>query len=260
MGDEEEIKEEPKQKQTECPPGAPMWMATFSDLVTLLLTFFVLLLSMANMDPVKFSAASASVKKAFGTSEESASISQSMPIIPSPPVTRFQPLEQKNTQKVYNRIKERLESLRLNKDVQLINREDNTIVLRINDNILFASGSPKLEPESFPLLRTIADIVRPLPMDMRIEGHTDNTPSGKSKFGNWDLSVERAVSVLRFYTQSQMFPLDRMSAVGYGKDRPIVPNQDEKARARNRRVDFLLTLQAGKKERASTTTGNSVPL
>lgn len=244
MAEEEIPQEEEKQKQEECPAGAPAWMTTFSDLVTLLLTFFVLLLSMANMDEVKFNAAAKSMQDAFGSFSSPARVEYRVPILPSAPVTRYSPIHQQSSQKIYDRIQARLESLRLSKDVELIKKDENSIILRVKDSILFAPGIARLEPESYPILRSIADIIRPLPMDLRIEGHTDDTPISENKYSNWDLSVARAVSVLRYYTQSKMFPLDRMAAVGYGKTRPVATNSDELSRAKNRRVDFLLTLQA----------------
>ncbi len=256
MAEEEIPQEEGKQKQEECPAGAPAWMTTFSDLVTLLLTFFVLLLSMANMDEVKFNAAAKSVQDAFGSFVSPSRMEFAVPVLPSSPIAPYVPINQQSSQKLYNKIKEKIQSLRLSKDIHVIKKDEDTIVLRIDDSILFAPGIARLEPESYPMLRSIADIIRPLPMDLRIEGHTDNTPFGRNQYGNWNLSVARAVSVLRYYTQSDMFPIDRMAAVGYGADRPVAPNTDEASKAKNRRVDFILTLQA---KASRTQSHNNIP-
>ncbi len=251
---EEEIKEEGKQKKEECPAGAPAWMTTFSDLVTLLLTFFVLLLSMSHMDEMKFNAASKSLQVAFGTFDSPSQKEFKMPVLPSAPSSRYIPVPQQSAKALYDKIKARIESLRLSKDVDLIQKDKDSVILRVKDSVLFEPGRASLQLEAHPLLRSIADIIRPLPMDLRIEGHTDNTPF-KVKNGNWELSTARAVSVMRYYVRGDMFPLDRMAAVGYGKDRPTVPNDSEENRAKNRRVDFLLTLQTPK-----TTGGGNVPL
>jgi chemotaxis protein MotB len=242
---EEAVQEKPaKEKKQECPVGAPAWMVTYSDLVTLLLTFFVLLLSMASMDPVRFTEASSSLKDAFGTHKEPAHVEFAIPVLPSSPITQYSPITQQVTEKVYEKIKSQIDSLRLNNNVGVIQNDDNSIILRINDSVLFEKAKSKIAPQSYSILRTVADIIRPLPMDIRIEGHTDDQKVNDSKFGNWDLSVARAVSVLRFFTQSELLPLDRMSAIGYGKERPIVPNRDDASRAKNRRVDFFLTLES----------------
>ncbi len=252
--------EEKKEKKVECPAGAPAWMVTYSDLVTLLLTFFVLLVSMANMDPVKFISATNSLKDAFGMHKESAKVDFTLPIFPSQPMAPFSPVQIKSSEKVYEKIKSQIDSLRLQNDVGVIKMDDDSIVLRIRDSILFAPGQSEVSPKSYPILRDIADIIRPLPMDLRIEGHTDDIPVQGSRFGNWDLSVARSVSVLKFLSQSDLLSLDRMAAVGYGKDRPIVINKDKASRAKNRRVDFVLKLKGNGAQARSPITNDTMPL
>lgn len=256
----EEAAEEKKEKCPDCPAGAPAWMTTYSDLVTLLLTFFVLLLSMANMDPVKVLEASSSLKDAFGMHKESAHVVFSIPILPSPPITPYSPIQQHSTQNVYDKIKSQIDSRRLENNVGVIKNDDESIILRINDSVLFDRGSAKIAPKSYSILRTVADIIRPLPMDLRIEGHTDDIPVSDSKYSNWDLSVERAVSVMRFFTQSDLLPLDRMAAIGYGKKRPLVPNRDDVSRGANRRVDFFLKLQSNTNKTHLASPKSSIPL
>ncbi len=241
MADDEKAPvEEVKCPKCVCVEGAPAWMTTFADLVTLLLTFFVLLLSMANMEEVKFTEASASIRNAFGAHSLPAPSKFSIPIIPSPPVSKFTPIQNEMAAKVYKRIQSQLKSDNIPEEVELIKKEDGTIILRINDTILFEKGSSTVSPTAYPTLRNLADIIRPLPMRLRIEGHTDSTPVSKNKIGNWNLSTDRAVSIMRFFKRGNHLPLDRMSAIGYGADRPIAPNTNEANMAKNRRVDFVL--------------------
>lgn len=241
MADDEKAPvEEVKCPKCVCVEGAPAWMTTFADLVTLLLTFFVLLLSMANMEEVKFTEASASIRSAFGAHSLPAPSKFSIPIIPSPPVSKFTPIQNEMAAKVYKRIQSQLKSDNIPEEVELIKKEDDTIILRINDTILFKKGSSTVSPTAYPTLRNLADIIRPLPMRLRIEGHTDSTPVSKRKIGNWNLSTDRAVSIMRFFKRGNLLPLDRMSAIGYGADRPIAPNTNEANMAKNRRVDFVL--------------------
>jgi len=249
-----------KERKAEAPSGAPAWMVTYSDLVTLLLTFFVLLLSMANMDPVRFTAATSSLQDAFGMHRESTRQDFSLPILPSSPNAQYSPIHIQTTEKVYEKVKSQVDSLRLKDNIGLIKKDDDSIILRINDSVLFDPGQSKISPKAYPILRNIADIIRPLPMDLRIEGHTDDTPVPGLKIGNWDLSVNRSVSVLRFLTQSDLLPLDRMAAVGYGKDRPVVANEDEAGRAKNRRVDFVLKLQSNRSPVSGPITNGNIPL
>lgn len=203
---------------------------------------------MASMDPVRFTAASSSLKHALGVPSEPTPVDYTMPITPSLPITKFTPLLQQNTKKVHEKIKNQIQALRINSDVETINTEQNTIILRLHDSILFAPNQTDITPKAYMILRQISDIVRPLPVLMRIEGHSDDTSPGQTAISNWDLSIGRAVSVLRFFVQSDLLELDRMSAVGYGPDRPIAPNTSEENRAKNRRVDFVLRLKPPKVE------------
>jgi len=260
MAEEEQVQEEQKETKCRCAAGAPAWMVTYSDLVTLLLTFFVLLLSMASMDPVKFTKASSSMKDAFGIHAAPVHVDFAIPILPSPPVTTFSPIQHQTTKNMYEKIKSQLDSLRLNEDIGVIQRKDDSIVLRVNDSILFKPGQAQITSRSYTTLRTLADIIKPLPMNLRIEGHTDDTPVSKSKFGSWDLSAARSISVLRFLAQSDLLPLDRMAAVGYGKKRPVVPNRDEATRALNRRVDFVLRLSAVHSKPGINLQNEAIPL
>ena len=260
MAEEKQQAPPKKERKIDVPAGAPAWMVTYSDLVTLLLTFFVLLLSMANMDPTRFTAASSSLKDAFGMHQEQARVDFAIPVLPSQPISQFSPIQIQTTEKVYEKIKSQIDSLRLNNNIGVIKKDDDSIILRINDSVLFGPGQSALSPKSLPILRTIADIVRPLPMDLRIEGHTDDIPLQNSQLSNWDLSVDRSVSVLRFFTHSDLLPLDRMAAVGYGKDRPIVVNKDEASRAQNRRVDFVLKLQSNRSPANNPISKGTLPL
>ena len=228
-------------KEPECPPaGLPMWMATYSDLVTLLLTFFVLLLTMASLDPTKFVQAKTSIEAAFGWSTKAAPVPFSIPIIPSPPKSKFTPIPRQSPIQYFKRIKTDLEMTKLDKQVEIVQKDNDSIVLRIQDSVLFDSGQTELNPASYPILRKVADILRPLPMTMRIEGHTDPRPIGDKNMTNWDLSVARAVAVMAFYQRGQLFSLDRMSAAGYGATQPLVPNTTPNNMAQNRRVEFVI--------------------
>ncbi len=260
MSEEQVPQEEQKETKCKCAAGAPAWMVTYSDLVTLLLTFFVLLLSMASMDPVKFTKASSSIKDAFGIHAAPSTISFSIPILPSAPITPYSPIQEHTTKKVYEEVKSQIDSLRLSKDIGVLKRDDQSIVLRISESVLFKPGQAKLSIKSYPTLRTIADIINPLPMDLRIEGHTDDSPLKDKPYSQWDLSVNRSVSVLRFFNQSNLLTLDRMSSVGYGKDRPVVPNKNDAARALNRRVDFVLRLNSPDTQLKDSARNTIVPL
>jgi len=214
--------------------GAPEWMVTYSDMVTLLLTFFVLLLSMASMDQVKFDKASGSLKGAFGVfgGQDEQKISQ-------PTIVEIAPIQDDLVQRTFTRIKTQINRLRLDRSIELV-KDRGAVILRINDAVLFAPGSQRLKEEAYPVLRKVAGLIEPLPLQARIEGHTDNIPFVRSDMSNWELSVMRSIAVLRFFQEQSLLPLDRLSAVGYGDQHPIAPNDTPENRAINRRVEFVL--------------------
>ncbi len=206
-------------------------MVTYSDLVTLLLTFFVLLLSMANMDPVKFLKVANSMRTAFGIIGTADSLDIAPNVIDIAPL-----VENDMAQRVYKRIQVQLNRLKIDKDITLA-VDRGAVVLRVNSIVLFEPGKTKVKPEAYPLLRQVAELVHPLPLHIRAEGHTDNSGSEDA---NWDISVARAVSTIKFFTKENLLPLDRVSAVGYGSQHPIAPNDSPGDMALNRRVEFVL--------------------
>jgi len=223
-----------RKKQKKQPAGAPAWMVTYSDMVTLLLTFFVLLLSMANLDKRKFFDALGSLKGAFGFLQSS-SVSE----INKPQVISYAPMDDDYVSRLYNRVQAMLTRLRIDRDIDLV-QDRGAVILRVKDAILFEAGSTTLRPEAGPVLREIAGLVQPLPLLLRIEGHTDDQPPSDPAVTNWDISVQRAVTVLKFFAAEDLLPLDRLSAVGYGDRRPVAPNLGNEQKALNRRGEFVL--------------------
>ncbi|MBN2644254.1 MAG: flagellar motor protein MotB [Desulfuromonadaceae bacterium] len=224
----------PKKKSKKSGGGAPEWMVTYSDMVTLLLTFFVLLLSMANMDQVKFNQAASSLRGAFGVFG-----GKDQKEISPPSLVEIAPIHDDLVQRLYTRIQSQMNRLRLDPSVKLV-KDRGAVILRIDDAILFGAGQWELKPESHPVLRKVASLIQPLPLQARIEGHTDDVPFSREDMSNWDLSVNRAISVLKFFQRNDLLPLDRMSAVGYGSQHPLVPNDTPENRSKNRRVEFVL--------------------
>ena len=223
-----------KKNQDSGGSGAPAWMVTYSDMVTLLLTFFVLLLSMARLDKVLFRDAAGSLRGAFGVMNSAQNNEVAVPRI-----IEFSPIDDDYVARVYKRVQAQMKRLKLDRDIELV-KDRGAVILRVKDSILFSSGRVLIKPEAEPVLRKIAELVKPLPFGMRIEGHTDNVPPTGGNVTNWDISMMRAVNVLKFFTKEDLFPIQRMSAVGYGAQKPVVSNDDEKGRALNRRVEFVM--------------------
>ena len=118
----------------------------------------------------------------------------------------------------------------------------NKLIINIDDKISFDSGSAELKKEIFPALKKIADILQKYPENsIMVEGHTDNIPIKTRRFrDNWQLSTERALSVLDYLLKNKDLNKSRFAAAGYGEHNPIVPNDTPENRALNRRVDIVL--------------------
>lgn len=236
MGEEEE---------EEAEEGAPAWMATFADMMSLLLTFFVLLLSFANMDVVQFRTMMGSVREAFGVQFETPGDFQgraNTPVAiheggsPSDPSVLPQSMALMQLQR---RLRE--EGLQ---HVVEASEDSRGISLRIRDAVLFDSGSATLLPEALPVLTRIGEISTEFTHALAIEGHTDDRPISNVRFpSNWELSAARASAVLRHLERAGTGP-DEMSIAGYADTRPVAGNDTNDGRAQNRRVEFIFARPA----------------
>ncbi|MFK7988489.1 MAG: flagellar motor protein MotB [Sandaracinaceae bacterium] len=235
-----------EEAECECEEGAPAWMSTFSDMATLLLTFFVLLLSFANMDVVEFRTMMGSVRDAFGVQHESPGefmARSNSPISVAPGGSPSNPsiLQQATT---VERIRTRLNSEGLGESVEVSDTERG-IVMRIREAVLFGSGSATLVADGLPILERIASIAMEFARQIRIEGHTDDRPIATGRFpSNWELSAARATAVLRHLERSGT-AADAMSIAGYADTRPVAANTEGAGRAQNRRVEFVLVDATG---------------
>ncbi len=228
-----------KQEECKCEEGLPLWMATFSDLMTLLLCFFVLLLSFANMDIVKFKESIGSLKDAFGVQrkrEEFRQLAWSPSDIEKQKELDLQ-AEDKQVMEMVFSIKETLDEKGEN-EIQ-VSPDNKGVLLRVDSGVLFGSGSATLKPQAAEVLKNIVDIMKKYNYNVIVRGHTDNVPIRHSKFfpSNWELSAARAAATLRFLVGNDISST-RMKAVGYAGTRPIVPNNTPGNRTINRRVEF----------------------
>lgn len=115
------------------------------------------------------------------------------------------------------------------------------IVISIMDNILFQSGKAELSEESKPILAKMAQLLKTLPNDIRIEGHTDNVPISTPEFpSNWHLSIARATNTAYYLMRDQGLNQERVSVVGNSEFKPIADNNSPETRALNRRVDIVI--------------------
>jgi len=222
------------------------WMVTFSDLIMLLLTFFVMLLSMSSMDKKQLQNIRSALNEAAGLLEYSnlEEVNNLGKFIQ----------EYQNTNDCFvidqdylkRLVKARSDKL-LSKTIEDLNEiiditdDERGIVLSVHENILFDSGEVKIKKGAFPILDSISMAIKSCPNDILIMGHTDNIPI-KSKVyeSNWELSSYRGLSVLEYFLKKKGLQPSRFSIGGYGPARPLYPNDTPKNRALNRRVEIII--------------------
>ncbi len=233
-------------EQCDCPkidPGAPKWVVTFGDLMSLLLCFFVLLLSFSEMDRQKYKQVAGSLEKAFGVQRKNRAmeIPKGMKLI----------AKDFDQEAIATRIKEDLgreidyiveESLTDLKDQIDLESGENEVIIRLMGESTFDSGKADIRPQLKPLLKKVGDILNTSVGDISIAGHTDNVPILRGPFRtNLRLSAARASAVAEFMISETHIDPRRISTMGFGEYRPIESNDTVIGRQRNRRVEIILT-------------------
>ncbi|MFC1491130.1 flagellar motor protein MotB [Nitrospinota bacterium] len=230
-------------------PDPDAWLVTFGDLITLLLTFFVLMLSMSSMDKKR-------VEEAFEHFGGSPFLLEggSSPVIGPPTETSKSAAAQiqrgmnlaDQMKKVFSPDMRGEKSpmevvLDATGEVRIIgDRDGQTIVF--SGSFLFHPGSTQIRIGAFPLLDGIAKVLSEGDEVISVEGHTDSRemPMNPKYKDRWDLSAARAVNVLKYLIQKGKISGNRLSAVGYGESRPVKPNEKEADRLSNRRVEIVI--------------------
>ena len=237
-------------KKCNCPPeemGIPGWVVTYGDMMSLLLTFFILLVSFSSIQESKFKEAMESLQGALGVLQKYPTVME-MPnqLVPQP--------RQTDKSEIYYQLK-KLEQYLVEQNLDAaidVEMTSDGVNLRITDDFLFASGSADLKPVAGELMSRIAHLLDGQGEEIVISGHTDSIPINTARFpSNWELSAARAIAVARHFQGNGLDPT-RMRAVGFGEYRPIGDNQVVEGRAQNRRVEILLKMNG---EAAARPTG-----
>lgn len=221
--------------------GTPAWLITFSDLVTLLLTFFVLLLSMASMDRVMLARMSPFQSRTDSISHQGAGkipvrMNVLMKLLEDPSSALEKPERIKDLLFPDEVLPSDIDVSTLDRNLRILEKPEGLAIVLTND-LLFAPGSYDLSAPARKLLEQVVLMLQYSTADCNITGHTDLYPS--SGMDNYTLSGKRALSVLDFFISMGLDPT-RFSISGYGPDKPVADNITEGGRAQNRRVEILL--------------------
>ena len=269
-----------------CEEGLPPWMGTFADLMSLLMCFFVLLLSFAQIDAVRFKKMAESMKDAFGVQREvpapdivkgvsvikqewSPSVSEEAVVTEirqetTPEEQEFLEMndgesdgegaeisedqavamaEQVIEQELQEQFVELQEALEEQIDTGQISveREDQKIIIRIQEKGSFGSGSARLDAGFNQIMDRISAVLATKPGRILVAGHTDNIPIRTGRFrSNWELSSARAVTVLHSLLRNKSITEDRVSVQGFADTKPMESNDTPQGRAMNRRVELAI--------------------
>lgn len=242
------------------------YLLTYADLMNLLLILFIILFAYSQVDTQKFQQLSQSLGAAFGNGSPPSVVSggasgnslinfpatMPSPVIPST-------MEDSQYDAAEKAISNLIDKGGMAGDVS-VNMTERGIVMSIDATFAFKSGSAELEKDAKEKVLEIGrTILTKMPnKHIRIEGHTDNVPINSAKFpSNWELSGSRATNVLRLLVDQVGLNPKLISAVAYGDSMPLVPNNSEANKAKNRRVDIVILRDSFSTGEASTDTTNN---
>jgi len=252
------------------------WLVSYADFITLLFAFFVVMYSISAINEGKFRVLSEALVAAFRSNPKSMEPIQfdkpaKPDILPNRELNRSQsvakpvadpvalplktpvnthkgnspPLDtpDEGAGKAMKEIAEQIEKAMaplIEKDLISVRRFRYWLEVEIKTNILFPSGSAKLQQAAVPVLKSLATILDKYPNPIHIEGFTDNVPIKSPLYpSNWELSTARAMSVVHLFTEEGLRP-ERLAAVGYGEFKPTASNDTEEGRSKNRKVVLVV--------------------
>ncbi len=257
-------------KEPEKHPNHERWLVSYGDFITLLFAVFVTMYAMSQSDKKKVEQVAASLRESFGYSTMASAgqkgvldskdlrlipaIKPEMAVVPMtnkmPPAGPKQGGKEKGggkgkaSEQQFKQIMSSIEAYLIKHNAQdkvsmSITRRG--LVVSLKEAGFFDSGSAVIRPSGYPVLNTIIEAMTQYSNPLRVEGHTDNVPISTRQFpSNWELSVGRAVNVLRYMVKNYDIDPATVSATGYGQYRPVADNGTPEGRAKNRRVDIVL--------------------
>ena len=202
-------------------------------LFLIILTFFVLLNSIAKIDDRRLILAIGSLIGAFGSFKGGLSPLNTgdVPLPPTPPMIK-ETADFKNMMSKWN--------LKVLGDISKVKTDMEKASITINESVLFSENRPELRPSSYPMLNDLCSLINEGDYSIEIVGHTDNRPAEEKGYqSNWELSALMAIRVLRYFVEEGKVPAERLTANGCGIQRPIVSNDTRQSRALNRRVEIV---------------------
>lgn len=260
-----------KRRQDDPPKGSPAWMNTFSDLMNLLLCFFVLLFSMSTIDAEKYEKVIASLNSSVSIFDRGEAMIGEGKLISSgvsqlnqleeyvsemgfkeheedegeeDPMKYLEQKRKEISEEMYDEINDMVDKYNIDKVVEVkTDGQNQYIKLSIGGSLLFDSGVATIKKGALPILDKVGDILKQYSDCLiKIEGHTDNVPiSSNIKYeDNMDLSAARAISVWNYFTDVKKLNPTTLEASGRSEYDPVASNKTDEGRAKNRRVEIKI--------------------
>ena len=196
---------------------SPIWLTIYSDLMTNLMLFFLML---------------------FGTSRMATDVQKTIYKTIRTEFSRKEVIFVKKEKEAIKKMVDYVEERRL-RGFATIKVSEQRVKIMLANPVLFDLGESELKPSAIPVLHQVAELLKDIPNAVLVEGHTDNRPVTGGDFrSNWELSAARAFGVIRYFIEEENIPPERLSAVGYGEYRSLYPNDTEENRAKNRRIEI----------------------
>lgn len=219
------------------------YLITFADLITLLLGFFVILYATSQIDGENFKKLQEALKKAFNSGEKplldggDGVLDGSRTMLPEP---NFPGKREGNIDSIENSIRKSLINY-FDEDAVTMFKEGESIKIDMPEKLLFSSGYADIKQDGLKFLDTLADILSDVPNQITIDGHTDNVPISNERFkSNWHLSMQRALNVAYFMSKEGLKE-ENLAIRAYGEQRPKESNATNDGKAKNRRVELIIS-------------------
>jgi chemotaxis protein MotB len=244
---EKKAPEEEEEDEHECPQGAPSWVMTFADLVTLLVVFFILLFAMGSIEEEKWKQMKSSLKDALGQENiPEAGIREGLDVIKEKvldettihAVDEVGAMVAKEVEEIASEVEEFVFKNKLAGKVE-VSSDERGAIITLSDTVMFPPGKSRMTYTGDEIIKQVFDILKQFSYQVKIEGHTDNVPMNTAQYpSNWELSAARAAEVARKLVKAGFNPTN-LSIEAFAQYRPKVPNDSRQGRATNRRIEIV---------------------
>jgi len=213
------------------------WLLTYADLITLLLGLFVILYASSQIDTAKYKEVVSALVNLFGGGPAATgSLPGEKGVMEN--VSAVSP--EKESRQLENKVKAAVGEA-LKAGGAIVTHDERGVTVHFLEKFMFDEGSSEIRAYAYPVLDTLGFLLESIPNRIHVEGHTDNTPIHTKQFpSNWHLSVARALNVGYYLLQNYRIRPEKVSIIGYGENRPLVPNDTPLHKAQNRRVDIVI--------------------